>query len=99
MSSWFRSYKEDRSRQEQLARERIAALKARRAATKNKTANEESQKNELKDAVIKEIVSDLESDKLQSVEISQGGVTALQEAVLSELEQKHISEHQVCYNS
>ena len=87
------SYEKDRARQEQLARDRIAAMKARRAAKKEKTA-EEAQR-ELEDKLLKEQAEDSDADKRNALDMEQGGLAVLQEAILSEVERKHASEQEV----
>ena len=87
------SYEKDRARQEQLARDRIAAMKARRAAKKEKS-EEETQK-ELEEKLLKEQAEDSEADKRNALDMEQGGLALLQEAILSEVERKHSSEQEV----
>ncbi|XP_032219683.2 trichohyalin [Nematostella vectensis] len=87
------NYKKDRARQEQLARDRLAALKAKRAA-KHKVLTEEEVQRQARDEIIKEQLADLEADKLQAMDIHQGGVAGLQEAILNEVEKKHTTEQQ-----
>lgn len=87
------SYEKDRTRQEQLARDRIAAMKARRAAKKEKT--EEEAQRELEDKLLKEQAEDSEADKRNALDMEQGGLALLQEAILSEVERKHASEQEV----
>lgn len=87
------SYEKDRARQEQLARDRIAAMKARRAAKKEKT--EEEAQRELEDKLLKEQAEDSEADKRNALDMGQGGLALLQEAILSEVERKHASEQEV----
>ena len=87
------SYEKDRARQEQLARDRIAAMKARRAAKKEKT--EEEAQRELEDKLLKEQAEDSEADKRNALDMEQGGLALLQEAILSEVERKHASEQEV----
>lgn len=87
------SYEKDRARQEQLARERIAAMKARRAAKKGKT--EEEEQKELVEKLLKEQAEDSEADKRNALDMEQGGLALLQEAILSEMERKHASEQEV----
>ena len=87
------SYEKDRARQEQLARERIAAMKARRAAKKD-TSEEDAQK-ELEERLLKEQAEDSEIDKRNALDMEQGGLAQLQEAILNEVERKHSSEQEV----
>lgn len=89
------SYEKDRARQEQLARDRIAAMKARRAAAKAKS-EEEAQK-ELEEKLLKEQAEDSETDKRNALDMEQGGLALLQEAILTEVEKKHSSEQEVCF--
>ena len=76
-----------------MARDRIAAMKARRAAKKEKT--EEEAQRELEDKLLKEQAEDSEADKRNALDIEQGGLAVLQEAILSEVERKHASEQEV----
>ena len=87
------SYEKDRARQEQLARERIAAMKARRAAKKEKS-EEEAQK-ELEEKLLREQAEDSEIDKRNALDMEQGGLALLQEAILNEVEKRHSSEQEV----
>ncbi|PFX16028.1 hypothetical protein AWC38_SpisGene19720 [Stylophora pistillata] len=86
------NFEKDRARQEQLARERIAAIKARRAAKKGKSG-EEVQK-ELVEKLLKEQAEDIEIDKRNALDVEQGGLAQLQETILSEVERKHSSEQE-----
>ena len=90
------SYAKDRARQEQLARDRIAAMKSRRAAAKAKS-EEEAQK-ELEEKLLKEQAEDSETDKRNALDMEQGGLALLQEAILTEVEKKHSSEQEVRFN-
>lgn len=87
------SYKQDRSRQEQLARERIAAMKAKRESRKAKGEAEE--KKELEDFLMKEREEDRKADQLEAMDLHEGGAVVLQEAILNEMEKKHVSEQEV----
>ena len=87
------SYKQDRSRQEQLARERIAAMKAKRGNQRRKSEVEE--KKDLEEALIKEQEQDREADQLEAMDLHEGGEVVLQEAILNEVEKKHVSEQEV----
>lgn len=89
------SFEKDRARQEQLARERIAAIKARRAAKKGKS--EEEVQKELIEKLLKEQAEDIEVDKRNALDVEQGGLAQLQEAILSEVERKHSSEQEVFF--
>lgn len=86
------NYAKDRARQEQLARDRIAAMKSRRAAAKAKS-EEEAQK-ELEEKLLKEQAEDSETDKRNALDMEQGGLALLQEAILTEVEKKHSSEQE-----
>lgn len=68
-------------------------MKARRAAKKG-TTEEEAQK-ELEDKLLKEQAEDSEADKRNALDIEQGGLALMQEAILSEVERKHASEQEV----
>ena len=87
------SYAKDRARQEQLARDPIAAMKSRRAAAKAKS-EEEAQK-ELEEKLLKEQAEDSETDKRNALDMEQGGLALLREAILTEVEKKHSSEQEV----
>ena len=87
------SYEKDRARQEQLARDRIAAMKARRAAMKGKS--EENTQKELEEKLLREQAEDSEADKRNALDMEQGGLALFQEAILTELERKHTSEQEV----
>lgn len=88
------SLSKDRSRQEQLARDRLAALKARREAKKAQLSEEEAKK-EMQEAVLKEQQADGEADKREALDMHEGGLVLLQEAILNEVEKKHSSEQEV----
>ena len=68
-------------------------MKARRAAKKEKT--EEEAQRELEDKLLKEQAEDSEADKRNALDMEQGGLALLQEAILSEVERKHASEQEV----
>ncbi|RMX39987.1 hypothetical protein pdam_00022972 [Pocillopora damicornis] len=91
-AEWAALFEKDRARQEQLARERIAAIKARRAANREKS-EEEAQK-ELEEKLLKEQAEDSEIDKRNALDVEQGGLALLQEAILNEVERKHSSEQE-----
>lgn len=86
------NYEKDRARQEQLARDRIAAMKARRAAMKGKS--EENTQKELEEKLLREQAEDSEADKRNALDMEQGGLALFQEAILTELERKHTSEQE-----
>ena len=68
-------------------------MKARRAAKKEKS-EEETQK-ELEEKLLQEQAEDSEIDKRNALDMEQGGLALLQEAILSEVERKHASEQEV----
>ena len=68
-------------------------MKARRAAKNEKT--EEEAQRELEDKLLKEQAEDSEADKRNALDMEQGGLALLQEAILSEVERKHASEQEV----
>ena len=70
-------------------------MKARRAAKREKS-EEEAQK-ELEEKLLKEQEEDNEIDKRNALDMEQGGLALLQEAILNEVEKKHSSEQEVCF--
>lgn len=68
-------------------------MKSRRAAAKAKS-EEEAQK-ELEEKLLKEQAEDSETDKRNALDMEQGGLALLQEAILTEVEKKHSSEQEV----
>ena len=70
-------------------------MKARRAANREKS-EEEAQK-ELEEKLLKEQAEDSEIDKRNALDVEQGGLAQLQEAILSEVERKHSSEQEVFF--
>lgn len=68
-------------------------MKARRATIKEKS-EEEAQK-ELEEKLLKDQAEDSEADKRNALDMEQGGLALIQEAILSELERKHASEQEV----
>lgn len=68
-------------------------MKARRAA-KKESSDEEAQK-ELEEKLLKEQAEDSEIDKRNALDMEQGGLALLQEAILGEMEKKHSSEQEV----
>ena len=68
-------------------------MKARRAAKKGTT--EEDAQKELEEKLLKEQAEDSEADKRNALDMEQGGLALLQEAILSEVERKHASEQEV----
>ncbi len=91
------SYRKDRTRHEQLARERLAALKAKRAEKEAAIvlSNEDEQRNAIEAKLQEE--QDKEKDVLsqEALELQKGGVVAVQEAILKEVEKKHSIEIKV----
>ncbi|CAB4011834.1 Hypothetical predicted protein [Paramuricea clavata] len=87
----FLSYRKDRARHEQLARERLAALKAKRAEKEAAiiVSNEDEQRYAIEAKLQNE--QDKEKDILsqEALELQQGGVVAVHEAILKEVEKKH----------
>ena len=104
--SLFLSYRKDRARHEQLARERLAALKAKRAqkeaAIVHSTEDEQRQAIEAKLQEEQDKENDILSQ--EALELQRGGIVAVQEAILKEVEKKHSIEIKVliycchCYN-
>ena len=68
-------------------------MKARRAAKKEKS--EEDAQKELEEKLLKEQEEDNEIDKRNALDMEQGGLALLQEAILNEVEKKHSSEQEV----
>lgn len=68
-------------------------MKARRAAKREKS-EEEAQK-ELEEKLLKEQAEDSEIDARNALDMEQGGLVQLQEAILNEVEKKHLSEQEV----
>ena len=68
-------------------------MKARRAA-KREQSEEEAQK-ELEEKLLKEQAEDSEIDARNALDMEQGGLAQLQEAILNEVEKKHLSEQEV----
>lgn len=68
-------------------------MKARRAAKKEKS-DEETQK-ELEEKLLQEQAEDSEINKRNALDMEQGGLALLQEAILNEVERKHASEQEV----
>jgi hypothetical protein len=93
----FLSYRKDRARHEQLARERLAALKAKRAEKEAAiiVSNEDEQRHAIEAKLQDE--QDKEKDILsqEALELQQGGVVAVHEAILKEVEKKHSIEIKV----
>ena len=86
------SVENERGRQEQLARERIAARKKKREEALKQQKEEEKSEAEKLEAEEKED----EKDDLSTVEqIQREGTIALQDGVLNELEKKHVTEQEV----
>lgn len=85
------SLENERGRQEQLARERIAALKRKREQQhqQNNAEQTEAEKLEAEEELDKK-------DDLSAVEqMQREGTVALQDAVLDEMDKKHTSEQDV----
>ena len=80
------SYENERARQEQLARERILARKKRR--------KEEHDKSEVEKLNDEENV-DQKEDLVAVEQMQREGTIALQDALLNEVEKKHIAEQEV----
>jgi len=70
-------------------------MKARRAAKKEKS--EEEARKELEEKLLKELEEDDEIDKRNALDMEQGGLAQLQEAILNEVEKKHSSEQEVSF--
>lgn len=91
------SYRKDRTRHEQLARERLAALKAKRAARDAAmvVSNDEEQRQAIEAQLQEE--QEKESDLLsqEALEVQRGGIVAVQESILKEVEKKHSIEIKV----
>ena len=68
-------------------------MKARRAAKREKS--EEEVQKELEEKLLKEQEEDNEIDKRNALDMEQGGLALLQEAILNEVEKKHSSEQEV----
>ena len=85
------SYRKDRARHEQLARERLAALKAKRA--KKEAAIVHSSEDEQRQAIEAKLQEEQDKEKdilsQEALELQKGGVVAVQEAILKEVEKKH----------
>ena len=77
-----------------MARERIAAMKARRAA-KRDVGTKEDPRKELEERFLREQAEDMEVDRRGALDMQQGGIAVLQEAILNEVEKKHASEQEV----
>ena len=90
-----RSLSKDRARQEQLARDRLAALKARREAKKAQQQTEGDANRQLEEALLREQEADSEEDRREALDLHEGGVVVLQEAILNEMEKKHCTEQEV----
>lgn len=81
----FCSYEAERARQEQLARDRIAASRAKKRA-KSMTYSEK---------ILEEIEKDIDNDVRMADQLEREGAIAYQGAVLDEMEKKHHSEQEV----
>lgn len=79
------SFEAERARQEQLARDRIAALRAKKRAK----AMSHSEK------VLEELEKDIDGDVRMSDRLEREGTIAYQNVVLDEMEKKHHSEQEV----
>lgn len=95
------SYRKERARHEQLARERLAALKAKRAEKEAAMilSNEEEQRRALEAKLQDEHEKEKEILAQEALELQQGGVVAVQEAILKEVEKKHSIEIKVLITS
>ena len=80
------SYEAERARQEQLARDRIAALRQKKKA---KSVNASEQ-------VLQEQQLDMENDVRIADQLEREGTMAVQNVVLDEMEKKHHAEQEVC---
>ena len=91
------SYRKDRARHEQLARERLAALKAKRAAKDAAivVSDDDEQRHAIEAKLQEE--HDRENDLLsqEALEVQKGGIVAVQETILKEVEKKHSIEIKV----
>ena len=83
--SSFTSYTAERARQEKLARDRIAALRAKKRA-KAMTHSEK---------VLEELEKDIDNDVRLADQLEREGSIVYQNAVLDEMEKKHHSEQEV----
>ena len=68
-------------------------MKAKREA--RKVMSETEERKELEEALMKEQQQDRKVDQLEAMELHEGGTVALQEAILNEIEKKHVSEQEV----
>ena len=95
------SYRQDRERNLKLARERLAALKEKRA--KKEAVVVSGTDEEQRNAIEKKIQEEEENEKnllsQEALEIQKGGIVAIQEAVLREIEKKHAVEIKVTFGS
>ena len=91
------SYRKDRARHEKLARERLAALKAKRAAKDAAivVSDDDEQRHAIEAKLQEE--HDRENDLLsqEALELQKGGIVAVQETILKEVEKKHSIEIKV----
>lgn len=88
------SLENERGRQEQLARERIAALKKRREQQQQERDNGDDQQTEA-EKVHAEKERDAKDDLSAIEQMQREGTVALHDAVLDEMEKKHTSEQDV----
>jgi diphthamide synthase subunit DPH2 len=97
VSMRFHSYRKERARHEKLARERLAALKAKRA--EKEAAIVLSTEEEQREAIEAKLHEEQEKEKVilsqEALELQKGGVVAVQEAILKEVEKKHSIEIKV----
>lgn len=91
------SYRRDRARHEQLARERLASLKAKRAEKGSSLVleNEDEQRQAIETKLREEKENKTKALSQEALEIQKGGIVAIQEAILREVEKKHSVEIKV----
>ena len=85
MYGLFSSYEAERARQEQLARDRIAALRQKKKAKSGNAS----------DQVLQEQQRDIENDVRIADQLEREGTMAVQNVVLDEMEKKHHAEQEV----
>lgn len=94
----FLSYRKDRARHEQLARERLAALRAKRADKESAlvlASSEDEQQHAIEARLREEQGKEKDLLSQDALAFQKGGIVALQESILKELEKKHSVEIKV----
>lgn len=94
----FLSYRKDRARHEQLARERLASLRAKRADKESAlvlASSEDEQQHAIEVRLREEQGKEKDLLSQDALASQKGGIVTLQESILKELEKKHSIEIKV----